>query len=353
MMLAPALGMMLAPVLGMMRIAALLALLIGGWPLVVQARPVSAGTWLGSKVQKIKVRVDQWKSQRSVTRRLRKIDPLLVKAYRARQHAHAPYSGCKVGAAISMEREGLPKWLFGLRSKSIAGFNSESHGDLQICAERSAMARLPRGLAKRHPVKKIAVVAEKRIPIPCGRCLQVLSEVGTSQTEIVSANLKGQHRRFTLGQLLPADFGAAGAGQLKPYRPLIAQAVRSYRLSLKHGINGYRPAAGAVVQTDTGDRFVGIVIKNTASTFTPATQLPLDQVAQTNALTGRRSKVQTVAIAGRGSAGSGLPVPTADERQHLIDMNPEATVILYNPHLRAGAVLEARDLLPHVYDKGR
>lgn len=344
--------MTLASAKRMLRMAALIALLMGSWPLAAGARSVSPGKWLGAKIQKVADRLGQNKSQRSIARRLRQIDPLLVEAFRAREHAHAPYSGCKVGAAISVERKGLSRWLLGRKSKSISGFNSESQGDLQICAERSAMAHLPRGLAKNNPVKKIAVVARKRVPVPCGRCLQVLSEVGTSQTEVVAANLGGEHRRFTLGQLLPADFRVAGAEQLEPYRPLIALAVRSYRSSLKHGINGYRPAAGAAVQTDANDRFVGMVIKNTASTFTPATQLPLDRVAQTNALTQKRSKVETVVIAGRGSAGSGLPIPAADERQHLLDMNPKATVILYNPHLRRGAVLEARDLLPHAYNGG-
>jgi len=93
------------------------------------------------------------------------------------------------------------------------------------------------------------------------------------------------------------------------------------------------------------------VIKDTASTFTPATQTPLDQVALRQAMEGRRRLgVRTVVIAGQGT-DSGLPVPTADERQHLVDMNPAATVVLYNPATRKGAVMTARDLLPHAYQR--
>ena len=182
-------------------------------------------------------------------------------------------------------------------------------------------------------------------------CLQALCELGTPKTQVIAANLKGEHRRFTLEQLVPTRFPQAEARKLAPHRPLIAKAVRAYRASIKSGVSRYRPAFGTAVQTADGATFGGMVLKTTASTFTPATQTPLDRAAQRDVMRGQRSAVKTVVIAGVGSGAgpSRLPVPTADGRQHIVDSNPKANVVLYNPHTRAGAVVMAKDLLPHAY----
>jgi cytidine deaminase len=332
----------------MVRGTGLLALLALGM-LFPSAGAEARSGWFAGVVQAAKGKLTQLGEQRRTIRKLRAIDPLLVPAYEAAKQAHAPYSGLHMGAALTLKRGGPLGWVPGLRRRIVRGFNSESQGDLQICAERAAMAGLPRGEAKRNPVQKIAVVSDQLVPSPCGRCLQVLSEVGSPDTEIVAANLKGQYRRYRLSELLPTQFDLAPAAELKPHRQLILSATRAYRQSLQSGINRYRPAFGAVVKTDRGDTYLGMVIKDTASTFTPATQLPLDQLAQRNALSARSDRVQTVVIAGPGTGDSRIPVPTADERQHLFDMNPEATVVLYNPAEKVGSVLRARDLLPHAY----
>lgn len=321
---------------------------------LVPARPAPAAAgplaWLKRQGHAVQQRLQQSAARRQTVRTLRSIDPLLVPAFKAMKHAHAPYSGAHLGAALSVRRQGALSRVPLLRNRIVRGFNSESEGDLQICAERAAMAGLPRDLAARSPVRKIAVVSDGGVPTPCGRCLQVLSEVGSPETKIVAANLKGKHRTFRLGDLLPTGLAPSPRSALKPHRPLMAQAVRAYRRSLKSGVNRYRPPFGAVVQTDDGRTYLGMVLKDTASTFTPATQTPLDLVAQRAALEGRRHRVRTVVIAGEGRGGK-LPLPTADERQHLVDMNPDARVVLYNPKTRTGAVTTARDLLPHAYQR--
>jgi len=319
--------------------------------LVAPASEAAPLPWLQRQVQATGAKARGLKERRQTLRALRRIDPLLVPAFKAMGSAHAPYSHCRVGAAASIRRRGPLSWIPGLREKVVRGFNSESAGDLQICAERAALAGLPRGLARQNPVRKVAVVGTNKVPIPCGRCLQVISEVGSPETEIISANLRGEHRSFRLRELLPSDFELSTASTLAPHRGLISRAVRAYRQSLHSGINRYRPAFGAAVQDSLGQTHLGMVVKDTASTFTPATQTPLDRVAQLNALDGRTRRVSTVVIAGQGNGGSCLPVPTADERQHLFDMNPDARVVLYNPVQRVGAVLSARELLPHAYQR--
>lgn len=322
----------------------LVALLCWGQP--AQAGPLR---WLRARGQALSATLQRARERRQTIRALRAIDPLLVPAFKAMHNASAPYSGAHLGAAVTLRHTGLLGRIPMLRNKVVRGFNSESEGDLQICAERAAMAGLPRGLAARDPVRKVAVVSDRSVPVPCGRCLQVISEVGGPETEIVAANLAGQHHRFKLSELLPQRFDPSPAASLAPYRPLIAKAVRAFRVSRARGVNQYRPAFGAAVKTDGDRTYMGMVIKDTASTFTPATQTPLDQVVQQNVLKGRSERVRTVVIAGEGSGGSRLPVPTADERQHLFDMNPDARVVLYNPVRREGAVITARDLLPHAY----
>ena len=334
---------------GVCGVCVLLLLLGGASP--VQARGIPGCRWVGKTLGAVKARVGQWKERRQTIRRLRAIDPLLVQAFKAQGKAHAPYSHVHVGAAVSVKRGGLLGRLPWLGRRTVKGFNSESQGDLQLCAERSAMAGLPRGQAKKTPVERIAVVGQDNVPTPCGRCLQALCEVGNPKTEVIAANLKGEHRRFTLEQLVPMSFPRAEARKLTPHRPLIARAVRAYRASIKSGVSRYRPAFGTLVQTADGATFGGMVLKTTAATFTPATQTPLDLAAQRDVLRGQRSAVKTVVIAGVGSGSDPgrLPVPSADERQHLVDANPKANVVLYNPHTRAGAVVMAKDLLPHAY----
>jgi cytidine deaminase len=334
-----------------LQILTVVGLLLLGSPVPAGAAPFAPLRALRAAGANLKARVVGWGQNARTLCRLGAIDPLLPKAFRAMQKAHSPYSGAHNGAAVQWRRGGLLGRIPGFRTRVLRGFNSESAGDLQLCAERAAMAEIPRGQAKKNPVRKIAVVADKSLPRPCGRCLQVLSEVGSPETEVVAASVDGQSERFRLKELLPRDFAPVDPARLRDFQPLITTAVRDYRRALRRGVNQYRPAFGAAIETGSGRVYRGVVIKETACTFTPATQEPLERIAQRNALEGLRDQVRTVVIVGRGRGRGGLPIPTGDERQHLLDVNPEARVVLYNPDARVGTVLQAAELLPHAYSR--
>src|SRR5690348_9347405 len=94
--------------------------------------------------------------------------PLVEAAWRAREHAHAPYSGFRVGAALRTADGAL-----------IAGCNVENAAyPLCTCAERGAVAAAV-GLGHLRPgalvALAIATEADRPTP-PCGACRQVLAE---------------------------------------------------------------------------------------------------------------------------------------------------------------------------------
>lgn len=122
---------------------------------------------------------------------------LIRAAAEAAVHAHCPYSGLKVGAAL-LAQDG----------RVFTGVNVEnaSYG-LTLCAERSAVsAAITAGVTA---FDAIAIVAdsEDRVP-PCGACRQVLAEFCTPELRILLAPLSARKpsAEFTLAQLLPQAF---------------------------------------------------------------------------------------------------------------------------------------------------
>jgi cytidine deaminase len=132
---------------------------------------------------------------------------LLEAARQARDHAHAPFSGFRVGAALETEDGSI-----------VAGCNVENatYG-LTICAERVAMFK---AISEGHRrFTRITIVADTQAPTPpCGACRQILWELG-GDLEIVLANLERETGRHRLAELLPWPFdsrllGAAGEKQV-------------------------------------------------------------------------------------------------------------------------------------------
>jgi cytidine deaminase len=121
---------------------------------------------------------------------------LIDRARRAREHAVAPFSKFKVGAALETT-EGTV----------ITGCNVENatYG-LTICAERVAMFK---ALSEGHRhFSRIAIVADTEEPTPpCGACRQILWEFG-GDLEIVLANLTAEKGVYRLKDLLPLPFDA-------------------------------------------------------------------------------------------------------------------------------------------------
>jgi cytidine deaminase len=120
-------------------------------------------------------------------------EALLEAARAVQQHAHAPYSGFRVGAALETED-----------GQVFVGCNVEnaSYG-LTICAERTALVSAVAAGHRRF--RRIVVVSDSDPPAsPCGACRQMLSEFGLALR--VDAVGPGQALQWTLAELLPDAF---------------------------------------------------------------------------------------------------------------------------------------------------
>lgn len=131
---------------------------------------------------------------------------LLQAARTTRQHAHAPYSGFAVGAAL-LDDQG----------RVHAGCNVENAAYPQgLCAEAVALGHLVAAGGRR--VLAAAIVGEGvQLITPCGGCRQKLREFAAADMPVWCGDLRAVQGRFTLGELLPHSFGpdhlgsAAGA----------------------------------------------------------------------------------------------------------------------------------------------
>ena len=127
----------------------------------------------------------------------------LVSAARdAAQHAYAPYSGFRVGAALLLE---------GGEIVTAANVENASYG-LSICAERSAVVR---AVAQHGPKLRIHAVAVTNLnnapSSPCGACRQVLSEFMPANGLILFP-FDGSPQTHTLAELFPFSFDLTHAG---------------------------------------------------------------------------------------------------------------------------------------------
>ncbi len=124
------------------------------------------------------------------------MDALIEAALAARAHAHAPFSGFQVGAALEDETGRV--W---------TGCNIENatYG-LTVCAERVAVFKaLSEGA---RGFRRIVIAADtQRLTPPCGACRQILWEF-CGDLEVVLVNLQGSTERYRLGELLPKPFDA-------------------------------------------------------------------------------------------------------------------------------------------------
>jgi cytidine deaminase len=117
---------------------------------------------------------------------------LVEQALEAREHAYAPYSGYKVGAA-----------LLGRSGKIYTGCNVENAVyPLCICAERTAVVK---AVSEREQKFVAIAVATENGGSPCGACRQVLREFG-KKTMVLIADGTGNYRETTVGDLLPDSF---------------------------------------------------------------------------------------------------------------------------------------------------
>lgn len=122
------------------------------------------------------------------------INKLISQARAAAEHAYAPYSGIKIGAAALFSDE-----------KLYVGCNVEngSYG-LTICAERNAIAN---GISygSRDLVAVGIFVDGSEVLTPCGACRQVIYEFGVD-TRVIATCGEGETIDLMIGELLPKAF---------------------------------------------------------------------------------------------------------------------------------------------------
>ena len=121
-------------------------------------------------------------------------DVLIDAAWQAREHAYAPYSGFRVGAAVQCADGSI-----------YGGCNIEnvSYG-LTNCAERTAMFQaIANGKKDLH---RMVICADTKEPIaPCGACRQVMVELAP-QMEVLLINKEGKQIFTTVESLMPYSF---------------------------------------------------------------------------------------------------------------------------------------------------
>jgi len=130
-------------------------------------------------------------------------EAVIKKAQKAREHAYAPYSGFKVGAA-----------LLAANGEVYSGCNIEnsSYG-LSMCAERVAVYKAV--CAGTKDFRALVLATDTTEPAsPCGACRQVLAEF-SPELEIIMVNLSGQRLQKSLRELLPLAFDKNKLGKEK------------------------------------------------------------------------------------------------------------------------------------------
>lgn len=122
---------------------------------------------------------------------------LIEQARAARDRAHAPYSGFKVGAALRAAS-----------GRVYVGCNVENASYPEgTCAETGAIAAMV--AAGETQIAEVAIIADSPHPIsPCGGCRQRLAEFAGDDTPVVMATLDGLQATATLSALLPGAFAS-------------------------------------------------------------------------------------------------------------------------------------------------
>jgi cytidine deaminase len=124
-------------------------------------------------------------------------EALIAAARAAREHAHAPHSNFRVGAALQA-----------ISGRIFTGCNVENatYG-LTMCAERVAIFKaISEG---ERGFDAIAVVADTdTLTPPCGSCRQLIWEF-CGDAEVVLANLAGHTETHRMSQLLPHPFDSS------------------------------------------------------------------------------------------------------------------------------------------------
>jgi cytidine deaminase len=130
------------------------------------------------------------------------LDPALVadlqqRAIAVANHAYAPYSNFRVGAAILLTDGTI-----------VTGCNVENASyRLTVCAEQAAIAAAVSLHGPKIRIRAIAVANLNDTPSqPCGACRQTIHEFSTPETIVFFPAEGGTVSEATIAALLPAAF---------------------------------------------------------------------------------------------------------------------------------------------------
>lgn len=125
------------------------------------------------------------------------VEKAYERSKQVRSRAYAPYSRFLVGCCL--KAEGHAGFFCGCNVENV------SYG-ATICAERSAIVSAASALGGFKIQFMVLVTDSQPVAVPCGMCLQVISEFSDARTEIYLANLQGIQKKVLLKDLLPLVF---------------------------------------------------------------------------------------------------------------------------------------------------
>jgi cytidine deaminase len=110
-------------------------------------------------------------------------------------NAYVPYSKFKVAALVETDKG------------NYLGVNVENASySATICAERVAVTNAVANGAKKFSTLYLLTNSSKTDVVPCGICLQVMSEFFKANAKIIVFNKIGKHKIYLLSQLLSTPF---------------------------------------------------------------------------------------------------------------------------------------------------
>ena len=122
---------------------------------------------------------------------------LIDSAECARDSAHAPYSGYRVGAAI-LDDNGVVH--------SACNVENAAYPE-SLCAEANAIGSMVAAGGRRIVAIAVVGVSDRvEACTPCGGCRQRILEFADENTRILLAEANGGARSYSIDELLPAGF---------------------------------------------------------------------------------------------------------------------------------------------------
>jgi xanthosine phosphorylase len=133
------------------------------------------------------------------------VKDLFAAARAAFDHAYAPYSGFRVGAAVRAAS-----------GRIFAGANVENASYPEgNCAEASAIAAMV-AAGERQITEALVLAAGERLCTPCGGCRQRLAEFAGPDVPLHLCGPEGLRRTVRIGELLPLSFALDQAAEAGP-----------------------------------------------------------------------------------------------------------------------------------------